>query len=138
MAVFLRSDQIESDLNYEKGLDIRFGINDSAAGSTELTMGYTIIPPGVRNPAHYHPHAEAGFFIVSGRLLVYIGEDREMTEVSAGTFVFVPKGEIHGIENPSHTEPASLVFAYGNVPNKDASGTTFVEQPWVETFSDQT
>lgn len=132
MAVFLHRDDIEPDLKYEKGLNIRFGINDATAGSQELTMGYTIIPPGVRNPAHYHPNAEAGFFILSGELKVYIGEDREMTPVKAGTFVFVPKGEIHGIENPSKTEPAALLFAYGNVPNKEASGTTFVEEPWVK------
>ena len=132
MAVFLHANQVTSDLDYEKGLDIKIGINDQTAGSKELTMGYTIIPPGVRNPAHFHPHAEAGFFITSGQLKIYSGEERVMTLVNAGTFVFVPKGEIHGIENPSQTEPASLVFAYGNVPNKEASGTTFVEKPWVE------
>lgn len=132
MAVFLTTEQVKSDLDYEKGLDIKIGINDQTAGSKELTMGYTRIPPGVRNPAHFHPNAEAGFFIVKGQLKVYIGEERELRVVNAGTFVFVPKGEIHGIENPSQTEDAALIFAYGNVPNKEASGTTFVEKPWVE------
>ena len=132
MAVLLHYEDVKQDLDYEKGLNIRIGINDESTGSKELTMGYTIIPPGVRNPAHYHPNAEAGFFILSGEIKVYIGESREMTVVKAGTFVFIPKGEIHGIENSSQSEPASLVFAYGNVPNKEASGTTFVEKPWVE------
>ena len=71
-------------------------------------------------------------YILSGQLKVYIGENRDMSLVKAGTWLFVPKGEIHGLENPSQTEPASLIFAYGNVPNKEASGTTFVEKPWVE------
>jgi len=132
MAIFLHYEEVEPDLEYEKGLNIRIGINDETARSKELTMGYTSIPPGVRNPAHYHPNAEAGFFILTGQLRIYSGEAREMTLVRAGTFVFVPKGEIHGIENPSQSEPASLIFAYGNVPNKEASGTTFVEKPWVE------
>jgi quercetin dioxygenase-like cupin family protein len=95
-------------------------------------MGFTVVPPGVRNPAHYHAKAEAGMYILSGRLKVYIGEDREVTEVESGTFLFVPKGEIHGLENPSQTEPAMLVFAYGNVPNHMATEPTFVEEPWVE------
>ena len=132
MAVVLHYEGLESDLDYEKGLQIRFGVNDESCGSTELTMGYTVVPPGVRNPAHHHPYAEAGMFIISGRIKVYIGEEREETVVNSGTFLFVPKGEIHGIENMSQTEPATLVFAYGNVPNKEASGTTFVEDPWVD------
>jgi uncharacterized RmlC-like cupin family protein len=132
MATIIQPDEIVPDLNYEKGLDIRIGINDATCGSRELTMGYTIIPPGVRNPAHFHPNAEAGLYILSGQLNVFVGEKREHTVVRAGSFIHVPKGEIHGIENVSQTESATLIFAYGNVPNKEASGTTFVEEPWVK------
>ncbi len=132
MATILHQERITPDLDYEKGLDIRIGINDKTCGSRELTMGYTIVPPGVRNPAHFHPNAEAGLFVLRGRLNIYSGEDRKLTVVEPGTFIHVPKGEIHGIENPSKTETATLVFAYGNVPNKEASGTTFVEKPWVD------
>lgn len=132
MAHIISQDKITPDLDYEKGLDIRIGINDSTCGAQELTMGYTIIPPGVRNPAHFHPNAEAGFFILNGELNIYLGEARELTVVKAGTFVHVPKGEIHGLENKNLEESAALIFAYGNVPNKEASGTTFVEEPWVK------
>jgi uncharacterized RmlC-like cupin family protein len=132
MAVVIPRRQVPPDLEYEKGLAIQFGVSDATCGSTELTMGFTVVPPGVRNPAHHHPNAEAGMYILKGRLRVYIGEDREETEVEEGTFIFVSKGEIHGLENLSKTEPAMLVFAYGNVPNKEASGTTFVEEPWVD------
>jgi uncharacterized RmlC-like cupin family protein len=132
MATIIKQDNISPDLDYEKGLDIRIGINDVTCGSRELTMGYTIIPPGVRNPAHFHSHAEAGLYILSGHLNVYSGEKRELTVVGPGTFIHVPKGEIHGIENSSQDIPAALIFAYGNVPNKEASGTTFVEEPWVK------
>ncbi len=132
MATILRHDQITPDLEYEKGLDIRIGINDISCGSSELTMGYTIVPPGARNPAHFHPNAEAGLFILTGELKVYTGENRDVTIVRPGTFIHVPKGEIHGIENMSKTETATLIFAYGNVPNKEASGTTFVEKPWIK------
>lgn len=132
MAVILRDDEVALDLTYEKGINIRIGINDATCGASEVTMGHTVVPPGNRNPAHYHATAEVGMFILSGRLNVYIGEERHKSEVGAGCFVFVPKGEIHGIENPSQTEPAALIFAYGNVPNKEACGTVFVEEPWVK------
>ncbi|MEJ2555242.1 MAG: cupin domain-containing protein [Anaerolineae bacterium] len=131
MANILRRPELIPDLEYEKGLEIQFGINDSTCGSRELTMGFTVVPPGVRNPAHFHQNAEAGLFILSGKLKVYLGEEREVTIVGPETFLYVSKGEIHGLENMSQTEPATLVFAYGNVPSKEAAGTTFVEDPWV-------
>lgn len=131
MAVILTRNDVPADLNYEKGLEIQIGINNATCCSQELTMGFTVVPPGVRNPAHYHQNAEAGIYVASGRIKVFIGEDRACTVVGPGTFLYVPKGEIHGLENDSLTEPATLVFAYGNVPNKEAAGTTFVEDPWV-------
>lgn len=131
MAVILTRQEVPPDLSYEKGLEIQIGINCVTCGSQELTMGFTVVPPGVRNPAHYHANAEAGIYVASGRLKVYIGEERTCSVVGPGTFLFVPKGEIHGLENESATEPATLIFAYGNVPSKEIAGTTFVEDPWV-------
>lgn len=131
-AVILHNKQLHLNLDYEKGLEIRFGIDNTTCGSQDLTMGYTVVPPGARNQAHFHANAEAGMFVISGRLRVYVGKDRTRTDVESGSFIFVPKGEIHGIENPSPTEAAEIVFVYGNVPNKDAAGTVFVEEPWVQ------
>jgi len=131
MAVILTCQDVPADLNYEKGLEIQIGINHATCGSQQLTMGFTVVPPGVRNPAHYHSNADAGIFVASGRLKVYIGPDRRCSVVGPGTFLYVPKGEIHGLENESRTEPATLIFSYGNVPSKEAAGTTFVEDPWV-------
>lgn len=131
MASIIPRPEVEPDLEYEKGLEIQFGINDATCGARELTMGFTVVPPGVRNPAHFHQNAEAGLFILSGQLKIYLGETREVRIVGPETFLHVPKGEIHGLENMSKTEPATLIFAYGNVPSKEIAGTTFVEDPWV-------
>jgi len=131
MASIIPRPEVVPDLEYEKGLEIQFGINDATCGARELTMGFTVVPPGVRNPAHFHQNAEAGLYILSGQLKIYLGETREVRMVGPHTFLHVPKGEIHGLENLSDTEPATLIFAYGNVPSKDIAGTTFVEDPWV-------
>jgi uncharacterized RmlC-like cupin family protein len=129
MAKFLHIEQIPTDTVYEKGLAIDFGINDGTCGARRITMGHTIIPAGSRNMRHYHAHSEAGMYILRGRLKVLIGPDGAVEEYEVGpdTFCYVPQGEIHGLINLSDTEEAELVFCYGGVPNKEASGTTFVE-----------
>lgn len=129
MAKFIHYNDVPTDVTYEKGLKIDFGVNDATCGAKRITMGHTIIPAGSRNQRHYHANSEAAFYIVKGRLRILIGEgaDYSETEVGEGTFCYVPQGEIHGIVNCSDTEDAELIFAYGGVPNKEASGTTFVE-----------
>lgn len=129
MAKFIHYDEVPTDLIYEHGLKIDIGVNDVTCSAKRITMGHTIIPAGSRNQRHYHAHSEASFYIVKGRLRILIGEGDRCSEhvAKAGTFCYVPQGEIHGIVNMSDTEDAELIFAYGGVPNKEASGTTFVE-----------
>jgi quercetin dioxygenase-like cupin family protein len=123
------SEKIHKDVTYEPPLVIAFGVDKHSVGAQTITMGRTIVPPGGRNPAHYHS-CEASFFVRKGRIKVYIGEERNEYIVEENQFVFVPPGVIHGIENLSKTDTAELIFTYGNCPSKDDAGTTFVEQPW--------
>jgi quercetin dioxygenase-like cupin family protein len=124
------SEKINKDVTYEPPLVIAFGVDKHSVGAKTLTMGRTHIPPGGRNQAHFHS-CEAAFFVRKGTLKLYIGEERKEYVVSENQFVFVPPGVIHGLQNMSETEPAELIFTYGNCPSKDDAGTVFVEQPWV-------
>ncbi len=124
------SEAISQDLKYEPPLIIAFGVNENTAGSKTITMGRTIIPPKGRNQRHYHV-CEATFFIIKGRLRLFMGKDKAEHEAKAGQFVYVPAGVIHGLENMSDTENAELVFTYGNCPSKEAAQTIFVEKAWV-------
>jgi quercetin dioxygenase-like cupin family protein len=123
------SEKIGKDVTYEPPLVIAFGVDKHSVGSRTITMGRTIVPPGGRNPAHFHT-CEAAFFVRKGRLRLYIGEERKEFVVEENQFVFVPPGVIHGLENLSTTDSAELIFTYGNCPSKDDAGTTFVEKPW--------
>ncbi|MCS7234840.1 MAG: cupin domain-containing protein [Armatimonadota bacterium] len=123
------SEKVGKDVTYEPPLVIAFGVDKHSVGSKTITMGRTIVPPGGRNPAHYHS-CEAAFFVRKGRLRLYIGEQRQEFIVEENQFVFVPPGVIHGLENLSTTDTAELIFTYGNCPSKEDAGTTFVEKPW--------
>ena len=96
-------------------------------------MGYNMIPPGARNQRHYHVNTAAGQHVVKGRLRMFIGPDHDMKEIDVeeGDFVYVPRGEIHGLMNLSDTEPAELVATYCDVGSVEESGTIYVEPPWV-------
>ncbi len=124
------SEAISPDLKYEPPLIIAFGVNEKTVGSKTITMGRTIIPPKGRNQRHYHV-CDATFFILKGRLRLYMGKDMTEHVARAGQFVYIPAGVIHGLENMSETDNAELVFTYGNCPSKEAAQTIFVERPWV-------
>lgn len=123
------SEKVGKDVTYEPPLVIAFGVDKHSVGSKTITMGRTLVPPGGRNPAHFHT-CEAAFFVRKGRLKLYIGEERKEFVVEENQFVFVPPGVIHGLENLSTTDTAELIFTYGNCPSKEDAGTTFVEKPW--------
>ncbi len=124
------SEKIDKDVTYEPPLVIAFGVDKHNVGSKTMTMGRTRIPPGGRNQAHHHT-CEASFFIRKGTLRLYMGEERKEYTVTENQFVYIPAGMIHGLRNLSETEPAELIFTYGNCPSKDDAGTVFVEKAWV-------
>jgi uncharacterized RmlC-like cupin family protein len=124
------SEKIGADVTYEPPLVIAFGVDKHSVGARAMTMGRTRIPPAGRNQAHYHS-CEASFFVRKGTLKLFIGEERTEHTVTENQFVYVAPGVIHGLMNMSETEPAELIFTYGNCPSKAEAGTVFVERPWV-------
>jgi uncharacterized RmlC-like cupin family protein len=123
------SERIGKDTTYEPPLVIAFGVDTHSVGARTITMGRTLIPPAGRNQAHYHS-CEASFFVRTGTLTLFIGDERKEHTVTENQFVYVAPGIVHGLMNASETEPAELIFTYGNCPSKEDAGTVFVEQPW--------
>jgi uncharacterized RmlC-like cupin family protein len=119
--------EVFTDTEYEKGLAIKFGINDTVCGSKRISMGRTIIPPHTANERHVHMSAEAAMFIIRGTMTLFLGPEAEITKCPPGTFVYAPEGVIHGVANASRTEEVELVFAYGGVPSKEAARIVFID-----------
>ena len=118
---------VVTDLEYEKGLAIKFGINDSVCGSKRISMGRTIIPPHTANERHVHLNAEAAMYVIRGTMVLFLGPEARIVKCPPGTFVFAPEGIIHGVANASRTEEVELVFAYGGVPSKEAARIVFID-----------
>jgi uncharacterized RmlC-like cupin family protein len=118
---------VVTDTKYEKGLAIKFGINETVCGAKRISMGRTIIPPHTANERHVHLNAEAAMFIIRGTMTLFLGPEAEMLKCPPGTFVYAPEGIIHGVANSSRTEEVELVFAYGGVPSKEAAHIVFID-----------
>ncbi len=119
--------EVVTDTEYEKGLSINFGINDTVCRSKRICMGRTIIPPNTCNERHVHLNAEAAMYVIKGPMVLLLGPEDRKVVCPAGTFVFAPEGVIHGVANPSKTEEVELVFAYGGVPSKEAARIMFID-----------
>ena len=118
---------VVTDMAYEKGLAINFGIEGRVCGSKRIAMGRTVIPPHTANERRVHLNAEAAMYIVKGTMVLLLGPEAKIIKCPEGTFVFAPEGVIHGVANASRTEEVVLVFAYGGVPSKEAAHIVFIE-----------
>ena len=116
-----------TDKEYEKGLAIKFGINDTVCGAKRICMGRTIIPPHTANERHVHLNAEAAMYIIRGTMTLFLGPEARVEKCPPGTFVYAPEGIIHGVANASRTEEVELVFCYGGVPSKEAARIVFID-----------
>ena len=132
MAIIIKRKDLVGNKTFEPPLTIGYGIDSSTVENTTFTMGYGINPPGGRNQRHYHANTAAGVYVVKGRIEMFIGPDHDKQRyiLEAGDFIYFPRGEIHGGPNISETEPSEVVFCYPDVPNKDESGTVYMEPPW--------
>ncbi len=126
----INSEELDQNPDYEPPL--KLGIADvHTTGSETITMGRTIIPPRARNQRHYHANKDACFFVRKGKLKIFLGPDGDIEEHIApeNHFIYAPAGSIHGLENLTD-ETAEVIFTYGNCPDKEAAGTTYVEDRW--------
>jgi mannose-6-phosphate isomerase-like protein (cupin superfamily) len=81
---------------------------DDEVGSTQVTQFIGSIPPG-RAPDHFHQYEEV-LFILRGGGRMWAGETN--TPIARGSCVFLPKGQIHCVENTGEGELRLLGVFY--------------------------
>jgi uncharacterized RmlC-like cupin family protein len=79
------------------------GINADLAGSTQVSSGLVMMPPGVQSKAHVHNKYEIIIFILEGWAASLVGDDLEPAVQGPGEFVFIPAGVPHLAVNLSTT-----------------------------------
>lgn len=81
---------------------------DDEVGSTQATQFVGSIPPG-RAPDHFH-HYEEVLFILRGQGRMWAGETN--TPIAPGSCIFLPKGQVHCVENTGDGELRLLGVFY--------------------------
>jgi quercetin dioxygenase-like cupin family protein len=59
-----------------------------------------IVPPGAGTPLHIHHTSDEAIHLLAGELMIRLGA--QVTTVSAGTWIFIPRGTTHGWKNRSN------------------------------------
>jgi mannose-6-phosphate isomerase-like protein (cupin superfamily) len=81
---------------------------DDEVGSRQVTQFVGSIPPG-RAPDHFH-HYEEVLFILKGTGRMWA--DQMHTEIGPGSCVYLPKGQVHCVENTGTSELRLLGVFY--------------------------
>ena len=93
-----------------QGVVREFGISQSSAGSSHLSMAYGVVPAGATSTRHSHPF-ETAVFVISGRARAYFGlNDEEWVDVEPGDFLYIPADLPHSTANIGDT-PVQYVLA---------------------------
>lgn len=128
--VFYR-EAVDKNLTYEKQLEHQFGIEKDTCNSESLSMSFVRIPPGSRSRAHYHINAELGQYFIKGKGKYHIGcgvsGEEAAYDLVPGTFIHIPRGVIHVIENTGDEDLESVVCYPVN--SGEATGKVYSEGP---------
>ena len=81
---------------------------DDEVGSTQATQFVGSIPPG-RAPDHFHNYEEV-LFILKGEGRMWAGETN--TPIAPGSCIYLPKGQVHCVENTGTGELRLLGVFY--------------------------
>jgi quercetin dioxygenase-like cupin family protein len=113
---------LERGLREEEGwidMQVQFLIDGRAAGSRDLVVGRTVLPPGARHERHLHPNADEFLVVMSGHGEVYTNAGREPSR--AGDVIYTPRGNWHGFDNTSD-EDVLLIWGWSGAGSLEDAG----------------
>ena len=90
-------------------------------GPEEMAGAYSVMvgegPPGPGPALHEHPTTDEAFYVAAGEATFHLGGEEVV--VSAGGFVFVPRGTAHTVSNAGPGDLRGLIsVSPGNVEHQ--------------------
>jgi len=92
--------------------------------------------------AHYHKTFSESFYILDGMVRLYTG--KEWVNATAGDFLYVPEGGIHGFHNESDADASMMIMFAPGAPRERyfeelaemaATGRTLSTEEWTELWA---
>lgn len=114
------------------GSRYRFKVLGEATGGAYSLVEETLLDPG-GPPMHVHDGEEEAFYVLSGRGVFVVGDERR--ELAAGDFVLVPRGAPHALARAGDeelrmlviTSPAGLEQFFTEVERRESGGSPMGE-----------
>jgi quercetin dioxygenase-like cupin family protein len=113
---------LEQNLREDEGwidMQVQFLIDAEAAGSKDLVVGRTLLPPGARHERHRHPNCDEFLVVMSGHGEIYTNRGREASQ--AGDVIFTPRCNWHGFDNTSDKD-VLLIWGWSGAGSLEAAG----------------
>jgi quercetin dioxygenase-like cupin family protein len=118
----LRDVPLAGGLAPEQGwinMRVQFLIDQRSAGSDQLVVGWTVLPPGSRHEKHRHHHADEFFVVLEGQGMIYTDASDE--RAGKGDVIFTPRGHWHGFNNTSDQDVV-LLWGWSGAGSLEAAG----------------
>jgi mannose-6-phosphate isomerase-like protein (cupin superfamily) len=107
----------EPDVHYKNGGTAEYlATGESTNGQFGLYRWN--MSPAVSGPdPHFHRSISESFFVLSGTIKLFDGND--WIDAEPGDFLFVPEGGIHGFRNESREDASMLILFAPGAPRED-------------------
>ncbi len=97
-------------INTPHGSEIRPLIDRTTAPIERCSLAEEVMPVGAKIAPHHHLETEEIYYILRGTGHMTVGT--ETRAVEAGDAVFIPRGQVHTLENTG-AEPLTLLLVCG-------------------------
>jgi quercetin dioxygenase-like cupin family protein len=100
-------------------MQVQFLIDKATAGSENLLVGWTVLPPGAMHDRHRHFHADEFWVVLSGSGVMYTDDGEAPAQ--QGDVVYTPRGQWHGFKNDTDQDVV-LVWGWGGAGSLEDAG----------------
>jgi mannose-6-phosphate isomerase-like protein (cupin superfamily) len=113
----LRRADSQPEVHYKNGGTAKYlATGDSTNGQFGLHR-WNMSPARSGPDPHFHRSISESFFVISGAIKLYDGND--WIDARPGDFLFVPEGGIHGFRNESGKDASMLILFAPGAPRED-------------------
>ena len=102
-------------------MQVQFLIDLASAGTDQLVVGRTVLPPRARHEKHAHPNCDEFLVVLKGSGRIYTDDGTE--PAGEGDVVFTPAGHWHGFDNTSE-EDVLLFWGWRGAGSLEQAGYT--------------
>lgn len=132
----VRACELDTNTPQTSGLQRFEAISEKRLGASQLWMGLSILPAGMRTGVHHHGSSETALYVLSGVGRWWVGDRLDQArEAQAGDFLYIPPDAVHWEENGSATEPVVMVVARST---QDAIVVNLDDHPYSPEAKDET